>query len=221
MSVEDESACPLCEAAGARRFHTQSSGALQREFRRCEQCRLVFVPRRFHLSPEAERTVYEEHENDANDPRYRAFLSRLFAPMRARLADGASGLDFGCGPGPTLSAMFRESGLHCADYDPMFADDQALLSRRYDYILASEVFEHLCDPGLTLRRLTSMLRPGGWLGVMTKRLFDEEAFARWHYIRDPTHVAFFSDETFAWIGRHHGFSVEIESPDVVLLRALT
>jgi hypothetical protein len=212
--------CPLCGAEGARHFHTQSSGALEREFLRCTECRLVFVPPRFHLSPEAERAVYEEHENDANDPRYRAFLSRLFAPMRARLAAGASGLDFGCGPGPTLSAMFREAGFPCADYDPFFADDPRLLEEgRWDYVVASEVFEHLREPGATLERLIAMLRPKGWLGVMTKRLTSEDAFARWHYIRDPTHVAFFGDETFAWIGARHALSVHFESADVVLLQS--
>jgi hypothetical protein len=178
----------------------------------------VFVPRRLHLEPAAERAIYEEHENDPSDPRYRAFLSRLFVPLRARLHDGASGLDFGCGPGPTLSTMFRESGLACADYDPMFADDRALLARQYDFITCTEVFEHLTEPRVTLELLLSLLQPRGWLGVMTKRLTTPGAFATWHYIRDPTHVSFFADETFLWIGERYGMEVRFEAADVVLLR---
>ena len=207
------SACPLCASTATREFHRQP----ERTFHRCAECLLVFVPREFHLPAAEERAVYELHENDPNDPRYRAFLSRLFVPLRARLAEGASGLDFGSGPGPTLSAMFRESGLDCENYDPFFADDRALLARKYDFIVSSEVFEHLSDPASVLQQLLSMLRPSGWLGVMTKRVTTPEAFARWHYIRDPTHVVFFSDATFAWIGERYGLTVHIESSDVVLL----
>lgn len=176
------------------------------------------MPAQFHLSAQAERAVYEQHQNDPNDPRYRAFLMRLFAPMRARLAPFASGLDFGSGPGPALSAMFRESGVSCVDYDPFFANDASLLTRTYDFIACTEVLEHLASPGAVIAQLMSLLRPGGLLGVMTKRVTSDAAFATWHYIRDPTHIAFFSDETFTWIGEHHGVAVRFESKDVVLLQ---
>jgi len=49
------------------------------------------------------------------DPRYRRFLARLAEPLIAHLPKGARGLDFGCGPGPTLSLMLREAGFACAD----------------------------------------------------------------------------------------------------------
>ena len=208
----------MCASTSVDAFHTAPPPS-QREFLRCKRCLLVFVPRAFHLSAAAERAVYERHHNDPNDPHYRAFLSRLFTPLRARLQDGASGLDFGSGPGPALSAMFRASGVACEDYDPFFADDRALLARTYDFIASTEVFEHLSDPAAVLRQLLAMLRAGGWLGVMTKRVTSLEAFAKWHYIRDPTHVTFFSDDTFAWIGEHHGLTVHVESADVVLLTA--
>lgn len=209
-----DSTCPLCGSTSTHDFHARDD----RSFLRCAECQLVFVPRRFHLSREAERAVYDLHENRPDDPRYRAFLSRLFAPLRDRLRRGAVGLDFGCGPGPTLSAMFRESGFECADYDPFFRDDRALLTRRYDFVACSEVLEHVSDPAGVLEQLLTLLRPGGWLGVMTKRVTSQAAFAKWHYIRDPTHVAFFSDETFAWIGERYSLTVHVESSDVVLLR---
>lgn len=212
--------CPLCGGASARELHRSQA----RSYLRCPRCALVFVPARFQLSRDAERAVYEQHQNDPSDPRYRAFLSRLFVPMRARLVDGASGLDFGCGPGPLLATMFRESGVDCAEYDPMFADDRVLLTRSYDFIACSEVFEHLSDPASVLAQLLPLLRrsgPTALLGVMTKRVTTEAAFATWHYIRDPTHIAFFSDQTFKWIGEHYGLTVRFESPDVVLLGAST
>jgi len=49
-------------------------------------------------------------KNSPDDPRYRAFLSRLFIPLNERIAPESCGLDFGSGPGPTLSVMFEEQG---------------------------------------------------------------------------------------------------------------
>lgn len=162
--------------------------------------------------------MYDQHQNHRDDPRYRGFLSRLVTPLRARLQPASCGLDFGCGPGPTLSVMLHELGVHCADYDPFYFNNVSLLDRRYDFIASSEVFEHLAAPGQVMQQLCRMLVPGGWLGVMTKRLSSIDALARWHYIRDPTHVSFFSNATFAWMGQHFGFDVHAVSPDVVLMQ---
>jgi cyclopropane fatty-acyl-phospholipid synthase-like methyltransferase len=38
------------------------------------------------------------------------FLSQVFNPVMVHLKKGAKGLDFGCGPGPTLSLMFEKQG---------------------------------------------------------------------------------------------------------------
>nr|MBS0021313.1 methyltransferase domain-containing protein [Gammaproteobacteria bacterium] len=84
--------------------------------------------------------------------------------------------------------MFAEAGHHMAIYDPYYAADASVLRRSYDFITASEVVEHLYAPGEVLARLFDLLRPGGWLGLMTKLVTDRAAFASWHYKLDPTHV---------------------------------
>lgn len=219
-----EQPCPLCHTRETQVAHHQTIGGaapLVRAFVQCLTCELVFVPRRFHLSREQERAVYDQHENHSDDVRYRAFLSRLVTPLRRELRTGDRGLDFGCGPGPTLSTMMRELGVECVDYDPFFHNDSSLLRGPYDFIASSEVFEHLSAPGRVIGELSSMLASGGWLGVMTKRLLSVHALANWHYIRDPTHVAFFGDATFAWMGDHFGFDVHLVSPDVVLMQRIT
>src|SRR5699024_8178290 len=118
------------------------------------------------------------------------FLGRLFTPLAARLSPGAQGLDFGAGPGPTLSLIFEEAGYSMAIFDPFYAPDASVWQRHYDFITATEVVEHLAAPGREIERLLGRLRPGGWLGLMTKRVHSREAFGDWHYIRDPTHVTF-------------------------------
>lgn len=208
-----QSPCPLC-AGASRPYHRDA----RRDYLQCENCDLVFVPPHQHLDAAAARAFYDTHENALDDSGYRRFLMRLFEPMAERLPSGASGLDFGCGPAPLLAAMFTEAGFIMRAYDPLFAPDTAALNQSYDFITSSEVFEHLAQPGAEIARLLEILRPGGWLGVMTKRPRDREAFAQWHYIRDPTHVCFFAEATFRFIAEQHGLLLEFSGPDVALLR---
>jgi hypothetical protein len=63
-----------------------------------------------------------------------------------------------------------------------------------------------------------LLRPGSWLGVMTKLVISRERFAAWHYKKDPTHVSFHGPGTFAWLGERFGLSVERVERDVILLQ---
>jgi 2-polyprenyl-3-methyl-5-hydroxy-6-metoxy-1,4-benzoquinol methylase len=100
-----------------------------------------------HLTPSDEKACYDRHDNRPDDSRYRHFLNRLFSPLSRRLAANSKGLDFGCGPGPTLSVMFEEAGHQVALYDPFYAPDRSALSGPYDFITLSEVAEHMAAPG--------------------------------------------------------------------------
>ncbi|MCW4149203.1 class I SAM-dependent methyltransferase [Halomonas sp. 18H] len=206
--------CPLCASPDTSGYHRDK----QRDYLVCGQCSLVFVPAWQHLSAAEEKAVYDLHDNHDADSGYRRFLDRLCTPLRERLPASARGLDFGCGPGPTLSLMLEEAGHRMALYDPFYATDDAVWQCQYDVITATEVFEHLAHPGAEIERLVAHLDAGGWLGVMTKRVRSREAFASWHYIRDPTHVAFFADATFAWLGQRFGLNVELVDADVVLMQ---
>jgi 2-polyprenyl-3-methyl-5-hydroxy-6-metoxy-1,4-benzoquinol methylase len=189
----------------------------RRDYRQCADCALVYVPATQRLDAAAEKAEYDLHDNDPQDAGYRRFLSRLAEPLLARLKPARQGLDFGCGPGPTLSLMLAEAGHRVDHYDAFYADDRAVFGRRYDFITATEVVEHLHAPGEELQRLWDMLKPGGVLGLMTKLVIDAEAFAAWHYKNDRTHVCFFSRATFAWLAQRLGARLEIIGKDVILL----
>ena len=47
---------------------------------------------------------------------------------------------------------------------------------------ASPSAEHFFEPGAELRRLDALLRPGGWLGIMTELLDEQRVFAQWRYL---------------------------------------
>lgn len=208
-----ETHCPLCGGTAISAYYSD-----RRDYFSCAACKLVFVSPDWHLAPAAELAQYQLHQNSVNDVGYRRFLSRLADPLVARLAPGARGLDFGCGPGPALAHMLRESGFEVALYDCFFAPDEAVFGDHYDFICATEVVEHLCHPGRELERLWSHLKPGGWLGIMTKLVRDRASFATWHYKNDPTHVCFYSVETWQWWAQELNARLEIIGADVILLQ---
>ncbi len=219
MSIQDSKAgsfgahCPLC--SGAPPAHCFRDH--RREYLRCNVCALVHVPRAYHLAADEERRRYDRHDNDPADPAYRRFLSALFRPMIERLPAGAAGLDYGSGPGPTLSVMFEEAGHPMRVYDPFYADDREALRQRYDFITCSEVVEHFARPGAEWERLVGLLKPGGRLGVMTSLLTSDIDFGRWYYKDDPTHVSFYAPKTIEWLAAHHRLRVEFLSTSVALL----
>lgn len=168
---------------------------------------------------EEERARYLHHQNVPTDPGYRAFLDRLLAPLTAALTPAERppvGLDFGCGPGPTVSAMLSERGVACSDYDPYFCADDRKLGRVYDFVTCTEVIEHVRDPLPFLHQLDALLAPGGVLGITTGILVDDASFKGWHYHRDFTHIRFFRPETLAWIAARLGWRLERPSRDVAL-----
>lgn len=235
--------CPLCSARDCALWYVQERKPLiGRAYHRCSNCKLIFVPSAHQLSAAEEKAIYTAHENNPDDPGYRNFLSRAFEPVLSQLKapqlkeaqlknsqlentkhnEGSRnrphGLDFGCGPGPTLSLMFQEAGINCEAYDPFFANDTSLLQKTYDFITATEVFEHLSQPAKELKLIGGILKPGGILGIMTKRPRDLEAFKSWHYLMDPTHITFYSFATFDWIAETFGYRLIYSSDDVVLLK---
>jgi SAM-dependent methyltransferase len=161
---------------------------------------------------------YLHHENNPDDQRYRQFLSKLAGPLLAKLAPNLRGLDYGCGPGPALAAMFREAGHDMVVYDPFFFPDPAPLSGTYDFVTCSETAEHFHGPAAEFDRLDDLLAPGGWLGLMTCFQTEDDRFARWHYRADPTHVVFYREATIHRIAADRGWSCEIPTKDIALMQ---
>ncbi len=208
--------CPLCYSERTYLFHERQDRAGRREFFRCQDCELVFVPPQFHPTHDEERDRYLQHNNDPSDPRYRAFLSRLFDELNPLLPEGAEGLDFGAGPGPALAQMTAEAGFAAQVYDPIFFPDTGVLDETYDFITCTETAEHFRDPGRQFRLLDGLLRAPGWLGVMTSMLDDPSRFAGWYYHRDRTHLCFYSERTMRWIAERHGWQADFPRKNVAL-----
>lgn len=206
--------CPVCRAPDTV-FFMQASG---QDYWRCPHCAARFLDPAARPVPAREKAVYDLHENHPDDPGYRRFLSRLAIPLLARLGPGATVLDYGCGPGPALAAMLAEAGHDVALWDPLYAPDPATLARRYDALTCTEVAEHFHDPAAEFDRMGALLRPGGWLAVMTCFQTDDARFANWHYRHDPTHVVFYRRETLAHVAARRGWRFESPCKDVALMQ---
>lgn len=214
MNDYKESGCPLCGQEKVIPYVEDKN----RVYLSCPDCCLVFVPGGYYLTKEAEKSEYDLHTNDPADPGYRRFLSRLAQPMIERLAPGQKGLDFGCGPGPALHRLFKEHGHPMDLFDPFYFNNPNVFSNKYNFITATEVVEHLHHPARVFENLFGLLRPGGWLGIMTKLALDRASFSQWHYIRDLTHVCFYSRATFSYIAQRYNASLDFIGNDVILMQ---
>jgi hypothetical protein len=189
-----------------------------RDYRRCNHCMATILSPAQWLSSKAEYAQYIEHENSPTDDGYRKFLSKLITPLLKKLTPGQTGLDYGCGPGPVLAQMLSEAGHNVSLFDPLFFPDQHLFDQNYDFITCTETIEHFHRPAEEFSRLNQMLRPGGWLAIMTCFQTDDSRFSSWHYRRDPTHVVFYRETTLRYIAKNFGWSCEIPIKDVALMQ---
>lgn len=168
-----------------------------RQLHQCGHCKLVFAPSSPRLSQKELRERYLLHENSIENKGYCDFLYQVIRLAKPYLTPGSKGLDFGCGPGPTLSKLVRVEGFEVTDYDPIFFDSP--LSPPYDFIFSTECFEHFEEPRKDISRVVSLLREGGALALMTELWSDSNDFKKWPYAADPTHVSFYSKETLEYI----------------------
>jgi transcription initiation factor TFIIIB Brf1 subunit/transcription initiation factor TFIIB len=205
--------CPLCGSEACDYCKDKN-----RKYFVCPACELVFVDSVDFLSKTEEKEQYDFHQNCSEDMGYRKFLSRMSKPMTELLSVGDQGLDYGSGPGPTLSVMFEELGYSMDIYDCFYAKDKSVLQRRYDFVTATEVVEHFNDPAYSLDLMWQCLKPGGYLGIMTKRVTGIDSFKNWHYKNDPTHVCFFSIKTFEYLAKYWQAEIVFTAKDVVILR---
>ena len=216
MKTANSIVCPLCLSHKIEEYFSDR----KRHYLQCRHCLLVFVPEHYHLSEESEKSEYDKHDNQVDDFHYRKFLSRLVNPLSKRLGKSAIGLDFGCGDGPALIAMMQEQGFTMKGFDIYYRNTPEVFNNRYDFVTLTEVVEHLAQPMQVLQRIWLLLNDHGKLGIMTKLVIDKDAFSRWHYKNDPTHIIFFSTETMNFLATTLHASLERVATDAFILTKL-
>ena len=106
-----------------------------------------------------------------------------------------------------------------ARYDLFFCDDQSVLQEKtYDFIVSTEVFEHLADPAGMADRLFSFLKPRGILALMTRFYEKDTDFKTWFYKDDETHICFFTRESLLWLGESRNLDISFRDKDMVIIK---
>ncbi len=196
--------CPLCQnQTGAQAV----AGPDKREFWHCAHCQLIYVSPNHYPSFQVEKKRYQAHQNTIDDIGYVQFLEQAIAPTLPFLKPNQTGLDYGCGPNPTLSRLVQQHGWKCDDYDPIFVPEMP--SQPYDFMFATECIEHFFYPMHDFKRMKQWLKPHGTLTMLTGMWQSLEQFSTWSYARDFTHVCFYHANTMTYIANQMGFTILI------------
>lgn len=198
--------CILCGTETKRIVHPTFG-----DYHSCPKCEFISKDERHLLSEKEEVTIYNYHENSIDDPKYVEFFYKFLndAVFPYVKKEEVRGLDFGSGPSPVLSQLLgRYHGYDMDIYDLYYAPEKVYEGKIYDLITTTEVVEHLRNPMAYFRLFAKLLKPGGVLAVMTLfHLNDEAAFLDWHYIRDHTHISFYTPKTMNYIASQVGLKV--------------
>ena len=203
--------CPLCSSRGKMFYQDKQT------YYKCDTCYGIFVDKSELPDSSSERKRYELHTDDTADDGYRKFVDPIINSVMNDFGEQSSGLDFGAGTSAIISVILREKNYSIVNYDPYFHIYPELLTEKYDYISSCEVVEHFYHPYKEFKLLKSMLKKDGKMYIMTEPYNEGINFASWYYKNDPTHVFFYSKETFEWIKKEFGFSsIRVEKRLIVL-----
>ncbi len=182
----------------------------ENKYYHCDKCEAIFSEPDEIVEPDEEKERYEGHDNNHQNDGYvkmfKDFIEEVIEP-NINLDKINDVLEFGCGPGPVLADLLENRNLNVDLYDPYFFPKKVFKDQKYDLITSTEVFEHFSDPAKELKLLTSHLKEGSYLAVMTSFHPGPENFEDWWYKWDPTHIVFYNQKTFSEIAS--AFDLEI------------
>jgi SAM-dependent methyltransferase len=200
--------CPLCLSHHVINYSQDKS----RTYNICQDCELIFVPRDQILGPELEKQRYDTHNNDDQDVLYQDYLGKIVSSVLTKVSENKLGLDFGCGRTKLLATLFNHKAVAVDSFDLYYFPDENIWDKKFDFIILSEVIEHLREPYKELSKLRSMLMPNGYLFIKTKiHLNQKDRFDKWFYKRDFTHVQFFCPASLQKLAQE--FSLEF--PEII------
>ncbi len=173
-------------------------------YHECDNCEFIFLDEKHYPSDSQAKERYLLHNNSMENLGYvnmfEDFISKGILPFKN---NQAKILDFGSGPVPVLAEILKRKEFDVDIFDLYFANNK--ISKKYDIITATEVFEHLKNPMKTIEEIKQYLNKDAILAVMTQFIPDD--FTNWRYRRDITHFCFYSHKTMEFIANKFNFEI--------------
>lgn len=214
--------CPLCNSEKTILLFIKQ----QSPHYRCE-CGFVFAtpPSNANLQNELKdfEPAYLNYLGDQlhDKKNHEALLKKL---SKYKALDGCTILDIGCGSGKLVKYL-RSKGLEAYGLEPSSALFDTFLKnepyffkgevngfisqntdKRFDFIIAADVLEHVEQPVPFMQDIAGILSPGGVLFISTpdaKSVFARLAGRRWHYY-NRYHLSLFSPQNLKKLGEDRG-----------------
>lgn len=186
--------CKLCNSNTT----VISDDKTKKNYYRCLECDYIFMDEKHYLDAEFEKKHYDNHDNNLESLGYVKMFEKLIEEfVTSDTKDIKTVLDFGCGEGEVLPILLERKNIKCDKYDLYYFPEKVYEDKKYDLICSTEVIEHLANPLDTLKELLLHLNKDSYLLLMTYfHPSDDEQFLKWFYIKDMTHIGFFSMKTF-------------------------
>lgn len=202
--------CTLCE--------THLVNSADEYYFICDTCGAYVKDKKYYITKEQEKDIYEEHNNDVHDVQYQNFTSPITNSILEEFTPKHLGLDYGCGTGPVISEQLIDKGYAVKLFDPYFYPDMDYSNHQFDYIFSCEVFEHFHQPKEEIGKLVGILKTKGRLYIMTHLCHSELDFKNWYYRNDPTHVFIYTVKTIEFIVKEYNLSVEKLTERLIILK---
>jgi SAM-dependent methyltransferase len=178
-------------------------------YHRCEQCGFIGTVA-FDAWSDADFAAHIYNDDYARvDPDYlgarAAQNAEILAGNFPELA-GTAILDYGAGLGHLQRELAAKGFPHVDSFDPI-AGSGSRPTRRYDLVVAFEVFEHHPQPRALIDELVGYLSDDGALLFSTTLATDaalEAGLERWWYCAPRNgHISFFTPRALARLGARH------------------
>lgn len=200
-----ENLCKIC----SNKTRTLNDEKFELIYYICDKCEFISMDNNYYVNPDEEKDDYLKHDNTFENKGYiqlfTNFINLAINPFKNEIK---TVLDFGCGFAPVLSKILKKEGFIVDNYDKYFFPDNSFKLKKYDLITSTEVFEHLIEPIETFKLLKNCLNEKGKIAITT--LFhpkDDNKFLNWHYKREISHIAFFTENTIKYIAKKLNFNI--------------
>lgn len=188
----------------------------------CSNCELIFKEKHCILSENDEKDRYLLHNNTILDEKYVSYFRNIADVAVVPYVSGKNGLDYGSGASNVFEEVLKKwYGFEVKSYDKYFCDNSNL-KKEYDFITCIEVIEHIYNPIEFFKELDNFLGLDGCLIFKTSfHNNDVSKFFNWWYIRDETHITFYTYQTFKYLANKFNYKIVFcDKKSIIVMKKL-